>query len=167
MSYGILFLRLVLGLTIAAHGAQKLPGLFGGGGLRGTAGFMSQLGFRRAPLVAALAALGELSGLLFAAGFVTPLAAFAIVVVMTTAIATVHWKNGFFSGGGGFEYNLLILSVAAAVAATGPGRFSVDRLIGWDDNISGLWWGVGVLVVGMLVAALNIATFRRAPAPAA
>jgi putative oxidoreductase len=165
MSYGLLFLRLVVGLTMAAHGAQKLPGLFGGGGPRGTAGFFASLGFRWAPIMAYLAALGELSGLLFAAGLVTPLAALAIVVVMCTAIITVHWKNGFFAGGGGFEFNLVLLSVAAAVAATGPGRFSIDRAIGWDDRISGVWWGVGVLVVGLALAALNVTLFRRAPRP--
>lgn len=166
MSYGILFLRLVVGLTIAAHGAQKLPGLFGGGGPKGTAASFASLGFRPAAPMAYLAALGELSGLLLAAGLATPLAALAIVVVMLTAIITVHWKNGFFSGGGGYEFNLVLLAAAAAVAATGPGRFSVDRAIGWDDRISGAWWGVGVLAAGLALAALNVALFRRAPRPA-
>ena len=166
MSYGILYLRLVVGLTIAAHGAQKLPGWFGGGGQKGTAGFLASLGFRSAGLMALLAALGELSGLLLAAGLVTPLAALGLITVMATAIITVHWKNGFFSGNGGFEYNLVLLSAGAAIAAIGPGRFSVDRLIGWDDAISGVWWGVGVLVVGAVVGALNVAVFRRTPQPA-
>src|SRR3954468_1791214 len=97
MAYGILFLRIVVGLTLSAHGAQKLFGWFGGHGPRGTAGFFGEaLGFR-GPLTMALAAgTAELSGLAFAAGFLTPLAALGIVVAMMTAIATVHWSKGFF-----------------------------------------------------------------------
>jgi putative oxidoreductase len=151
---------------MATHGTQKLLGWFGGGGLAGTSGFMSSLGFRSARLIALLAALGETMGLLFAAGFLTPLASLAIIVVMATAVITVHAKNGFFNGSGGFEYNLVLVAVAAAVAATGPGRFSIDRLIGWDGSISGLWWGVGVLVAAVAIGALNVALFRHTPQPA-
>jgi putative oxidoreductase len=165
MSYGLLFLRLVVGLTFAAHGLQKLPGWFGGGGPKGTAGFMASLGFRAPGLMAYLAALGELSGFLFAAGFLTPFAALAMVSVMVTAIVTVHLSNGFFSGNGGYEFNLTLLSVAVAVAATGPGRFSVDRALGWDDNLSGLWWGVGVLAAGLTAGLLNATALRTRPAP--
>lgn len=68
---------------------------------------------------------------------------------MINAIAVVHWKNGFWNTNGGFEFPLVLLTVVTAIAATGPGRFSIDRAIGWDDNISGLWWGVGVLVVAI------------------
>ena len=89
MSYGLLLLRLVVGGTMFSHGAQKLFGWFGGGGPRGTAGFMGQLGFR-APLVMALSAgLGEAGGLVFAAGFLTPLAALGIAIVMINAITLV------------------------------------------------------------------------------
>lgn len=166
MSYGLLLLRVVVGLTMAAHGTQKLFGWFGGPGLKGTAGFFESMGFRNATVMAFLAAMAETSGVLLALGLATPLAALGIVVVMTTAIVTVHWKNGFFNGGGGFEFNLVLLTAAAAVAATGPGRFSVDRLIGWDDNISGLWWGVGVLAAGLAIGFLNVTLGRRHAAPA-
>lgn len=165
MAFGLLLLRLVGGLTLAAHGAQKLPGWFGGNGLRGTAGFFGKLGFRPPLVMAAAAALSELAGLVFAAGFLTPFAAVAMVAVMTTAIAVVHWRNGFFSTKGGYEFNLLLLTVAAAVAATGPGRWSVDRALGWDDNLSGAWWGVGVLAAGIAIGLLNVVLFRHAPAP--
>jgi putative oxidoreductase len=84
---------------------------------------------------------------------------------MIVAIAAVHWHAGLSNGEGGYEFNLSLLAAAVAVAATGPGRFSFDRLIGWDDNLSGLWWGLGVLVVAALAAAtvLTVLRWQRAP----
>jgi putative oxidoreductase len=162
MSYGILLLRVVVGLTLGAHGSQKLFGWFGGHGPRGTAGFFGNLGFRSPLLMALLAGLSELGGVLFALGFLTPFAALGIVVTMVMAIATVHWQKGFWNADGGFEFPLVMLTVAAAVAATGPGRFSIDRLVGWDASLSGLWWGVGVLAVGAAAAFATHAVFRAA-----
>src|ERR671924_17983 len=106
-------------------------------------------------------ALTECAGLLFALGLVTPLAALGIVVVMLNAIALVHFKNGFWNGKGGYEFNLVLLTVAAAVAATGPGRFSVDRALGWDDNLSGLWWGLGVLGAAAVSSVVTLNLGRR------
>ena len=163
MSYGLLLLRIVVGGTLFAHGAQKLFGWFGGPGLRGTGGFFGSLGYRAPLAMATLAGLAEAGGLAFAFGFLTPLAALGIAVVMLTAVGVVHWKNGFFNGDGGYEFNLTLLAAAIAVAATGPGRFSIDRLIGWDDNISGLWWAVAVLAVALVVAGLNLTLARRRP----
>jgi putative oxidoreductase len=161
MAYGLLLLRVVIGGTMFAHGAQKLFGWFGGGGPRGTAGFFGALGFRAPLAMAVLAGLSEASGALFAAGFLTPLASLGIAVVMVVAITTVHWSKGFFNGSGGYEFNLVLFTVAVAVAATGPGRFSVDRALHWDDNISGLWWGVGVLGASLLLGGLTVTLGRR------
>ena len=168
MAYGILFLRVIVGLTLFAHGTQKLFGWFGGGGPRGTAGFFGSLGFRRHHLLpmAVLAGLSEAAGLLFALGFLTPFAALAMASVMVVAVATVHFRNGFWAGSGGYEYNLLIWTVAVAVAASGPGRFSIDHALGWVDNISGVWWGVGVLVVSLLGGLMVLALRERQPAAA-
>jgi putative oxidoreductase len=166
MPYGLLLIRVVFGLTMAAHGSQKLFGWFGGGGPQGTAEMLGKLRFRPARPMAVLVALGELSGLAFAFGLVTPLAALAIATVMLTAVATVHWKNGFFAGNGGYELNLCILAAAVGIAATGPGRFSLDRLIGWDGSISGLWWGVGVLGAAAFASLLTLTVGRHRPAPA-
>jgi putative oxidoreductase len=161
MSYGLLFLRLVVGGTMFSHGAQKLFGWFGGGGPRGTAGFLGQLGFRAPRAMAVLVGLAEASGLLFAAGFLTPLAALGIAVVMVNAIWTVHWQNGFFNGNGGFEFPLLMFSVVVAVAAIGPGRFSIDNAIHRADNWSGLWWGVGVFGLAVAISFLTITVGRK------
>src|SRR3954470_2286541 len=166
MSYGLLLLRVVLGLTLAAHGSQKIFGWFEGPGPSGTAGFFRQLGFRAPVAMAGLAGLAELGGIAFALGIVTPFAACGMAVVMLMAIATVHWKNGFWASSGGLEFNLAILTVAVAVAATGPGRFSIDRAIGWDDNLSGVWWGVGALAAAAVTAGLTVALFRKVEAPA-
>jgi putative oxidoreductase len=75
---------------------------------------------------------------------------------MVTAVGTVHWKNGFFAGDGGYEFNLLIFAVAVGLAATGPGRFSVDSGASWAGSISGLWWGVGVLGASVLAGLATI-----------
>jgi putative oxidoreductase len=161
MSYGLLLLRIVVGGTMFSHGAQKLFGWFGGHGLRGTAGFFGSLGWRLPLLMAFLAGLAEASGLAFAAGVLTPLAALGIAVVMLNAIIVVHWRNGFFNGNGGVEFPLVLATVAVSVAATGPGRFSIDRLIGWDDNISGVWWGVGVAAAAIAISFLTVTVFRH------
>jgi len=144
-----------------AHGSQKLFGWFGGSGLRATGGFFGNLGFRAPVLLALLAGLGEVGGLAFAAGFLTPLAAFGIAVVMVTAIGSVHWSKGFFNGNGGYEFNLLLLGVALAVSGTGPGRFSLDRAFGWDDNLSGAWWIVVVAAATALMGLVTLNVLRR------
>jgi putative oxidoreductase len=81
---------------------------------------------------------------------------------MFVAVATVHWRDGFWSSNGGFEYNLLIWAAAIAVAASGPGRFSLDAALGWVDNLSGVWWGVGVLAASLAGGGLVFAS-RQAP----
>ena len=162
MSYGLLLLRIVLGLTMSAHGAQKLFGWFGGHGIQGTGGFFGNFGFRTPVLMAFAAGLAEFGGgLSLATGFLTPLGALAITIVMLNAISLVHWPNGFFNSNGGYEFNLLIVSAAVAIAATGPGRFAIDHAIGWDDNISGLWWGVGVVGAALVVTFLTLTVGRR------
>lgn len=163
MAYGLLLLRVVVGLIMFGHGAQKLFGWFGGGGLRGTAGFFGQLRFRPAQQLpmALMAGLSEAAGLLFAFGVVTPLAALALASVMVVAVGTVHWKNGLWNGDRGYEYNLTIWTVAIAVAAIGPGRFSIDRALHWDDNLSGVWWGAGVLAASLLGGFLVMALRER------
>lgn len=165
MSYGILILRLVVGGTMFGHGAQKAFGWFGGSGLGGVRGWLGSMGFRAPAAMALLVAAAECSGLLFALGLVTPLGALGIASAMVVAIGSVHWKNGFWVTKQGYEYNLTLATVAVAVAATGPGRFSLDRALRIDDNVSGLWWGVGVLAAALLGGWFVLGALRRAPEP--
>lgn len=129
-SIGLLVIRLVIGLTFAAHGAQKLFGWFGGYGLDGTAGFMESIGLKPGKPLAALAGLGEVAGgLAFAAGLLTPLAAAAIAVIMLVAIVAVTGKAGYWITANGSEYTVAIITIAVGVALVGPGRFAVDALL--------------------------------------
>ncbi|MFE9631068.1 DoxX family protein [Streptomyces sp. NPDC006463] len=125
---GLLLLRLVLGLTMAAHGSQKLFGWFGGGGISGTGQFFTASGYPAGDAMAVLAGLTEtLGGLGLAVGLLTPLAGAAVVGTLINAIA-VHGAGSFFAPKG-IEYELLLAAGAAALALTGPGRYAVDRFL--------------------------------------
>jgi putative oxidoreductase len=166
VAYGVILLRVVAGLALAAHGSQKLFGSFGGSGPAGTRKFFAGLGFRTPLAMAFIAGLSELGGgLLLAFGLVTPLAALALTIVMLNAIGTVHWKKGFFNSAGGFEYNLLIIATAVAVTATGPGRFSLDNAFGWAGRISGPWWALAIVLLAPAITLLTLTLGRRAQTP--
>jgi putative oxidoreductase len=126
-----LVLRLVVGLYLFGHGAQKLFGWFGGHGMSGTSGFMAQLGFRPPRLWALGAGLGEaVGGLLLALGFLNPAGSIAIMAVMLVAIITVHLGKGWFNSTGGPELPIINIAVALAVAIAGPGRYALDTALG-------------------------------------
>ncbi|MBX6333047.1 MAG: DoxX family protein [Gemmatimonadaceae bacterium] len=131
LSAGLLVVRLILGLGIAAHGAQKVFGWFGGKGIAGMGAILEGLGFRPGAFFAALSGAGELAGgLLVALGFLGPVGPAIIAAVMVVAIATVHWKNGFFATDGGYETALMYLVGASAIAFAGPGGYSLDAWLG-------------------------------------
>jgi len=128
---GVLALRLALGAVFLAHGAQKAFGAFGGPGFQGATGFIGSMGFRPARFWTALAVGGELvAGVLFLLGLLTSLAGLLVLATMAVAIAKVHAPKGFFVQNGGYEYNLVLIVAALAVAAMGPGRYSLDHLLG-------------------------------------
>ncbi|UKS27771.1 DoxX family protein [Paenibacillus sp. HWE-109] len=130
MALGLLIIRLVIGLTFAAHGTQKLFGWFGGYGPKGTGGFFDSIGIKPGVLMAVLAGLAELGGgLLFAAGLWTWLGAALIALTMLMAILKVHGKNGFWVTSNGIEYNLVLLAIAVGVALIGAGDYSFDALM--------------------------------------
>jgi putative oxidoreductase len=155
MSFGILMLRLAVGLGLAAHGSQKLFGWFGGHGIAGTGQFLEQMGFRPGRVFAVQAGLAEfLGGLFLAAGLLTPLASAAVVAVMMVAALSAHLKNGFFAHNGGYEYPLVLAVVAAALAFAGPGTLSLDHALGIEW--SGDRWGFAALALGVVGGAVPL-----------
>lgn len=127
---GLLIVRLVVGLTLMGHGTQKLFGWFGGGGPQKTGKGFEDMGLKPGVFMAVLGGLAELiGGLLFAAGFLTILGAIIIIVTMLVAIFTAHIKNGYWAGNNGFEYNLVLITIAVGIALAGPGSYSFDSLI--------------------------------------
>lgn len=163
MSFGLLLLRLAIGGTVAAHGAQKLASpRYHGHGIDNTTSFLAGLGFRPARAHAWLLAAAELAGgLALAGGFLTPIAAAAILGVMAAAIGAVHYTNGFFAQNGGVEFPLVLGLSALAVAATGPGDWSIDHALAWQ--LAGAGWTAAALAVGVAAALATLAA-RHAPA---
>lgn len=164
MDFGLLLLRVTVGLTMSAHGAQKLFGWFNGPGIDGTTRGLEALGFHPGRRHATMAGLAEFGGgLILVLGFVTPLGAAVVASVMlVAAFATHHAKQGFFLAGGGYEYNLLLGAAALSVAFTGPGAISVDALLGLP--LSGLMWGSFAVLVALAGSASQLAQRHTAPA---
>jgi putative oxidoreductase len=164
MDIGLLLLRSSVGLTLAAHGTQKLFGWFGGYGLDGTGKALEMLGFfpgRRQALMAGLAEFG--GGLLLTLGLVTPLAASVVFAVMLVAGVSAHAQKGFFLTAGGYEYTLILAVSGLSVAFTGPGLFSLDALFGL--RLEGALWGTGAAVVGLVGSAIELGSRRHTPTP--
>ncbi|MEU3251781.1 DoxX family membrane protein [Streptomyces sp. NPDC006997] len=131
---GLLLLRLGTGGVLAAHGAQKLFGWFGGGGIEGTGQFMESVGYRPGRASARAAGLAEAGGgTLLALGLATPAAGAAAAGAMSGA-AAVHAPNGFFNQSGGYEYAVSLALAASGLAVTGPGRLSLDHALGHAVN---------------------------------
>src|SRR6266513_5634896 len=126
LNLGLLLLRLVVGLTLAVHGTQKLFGWFDGPGLsRLRQGFAKQ-GFKPVWLWTSLVILGEVGGgVSLALGFLTPLGAAGIFGTMFMATFKSHWKNGFILSKGGYEYTLVLMAVSVALGLAGPGVYSL------------------------------------------
>lgn len=158
---GLLILRLVLGLTLAAHGFNKF---FGGGRIPGTARWFESIGMKPGKFHATVAATTEMAaGLGLAAGLLTPIPAAGFVSLMLVAAWTVHRANGFFIVKEGWEYNLVLAVSAVAVATLGAGRLSLDWVMfgkNWYDGWPGLAISAGL---GLAGAVGQLLIFYRPP----
>ncbi len=134
-SWAITVVRIALGVIFFAHGAQKVLGWFGGYGLKGTTGYFASVGIPL-PLAYAICFFEFLGGIGLFFGFLTRLAALAVVIVMIGAISKVHAKNGLFINwelapgkGHGYEANLAYIAMAVACILAGGGALSIDGLL--------------------------------------
>ncbi len=133
MKLGLTILRWITGALFFGHGTQKLYGWFGGHGLDGTGQFFDSVGLRPGRRNATAAGAAEAAGgALLALGLVTPAAAATLIGVMSTAIRSVHLRNGPWVTQNGYEYNLVLIAAMVALADAGPGALSFDRTLGID-----------------------------------
>lgn len=134
--YAALILRVPVGLILAAHGAQKLFGWFGGYGLEGTGQWMASIGLEPGYLMALMSGSAEFfGGLALALGLLTRPAALVTAFTMLIAIFSVHISNGLFMSNNGYEYALTLLVVTLALTVQGAGRFALDNaLLAYFDN---------------------------------
>ncbi len=156
----VLVLRLGVGLIFAVHGAQKVFGWWGGSGFAGWKDVMTRMGFRPAPLFAAVSAGAELiGGLALAAGVLTPLAAMVLLGQSVVIIFAAHWPRGFFNRDNGYEFPLSLVTGAIAVLLLGPGEVSFDAVIGLSTTPEAR---LSLLALGVLGGLAAIAVPRLA-----
>lgn len=129
-SLASLALRIPTGIIFVAHGAQKLFGSFGGYGLEGTGQWMASIGLEPGFLMALGAGSAEFfGGIALLIGLLTRPAAVVLAFTMIVAILTVHISNGLFMSNNGYEFGLSLLAISVALAFSGGGRFSLDRVL--------------------------------------
>ena len=131
LELGMAIVRVLAGLGVAAHGAQKVFAWQEGPGLEKWTGAVGQVGFRPARYWALAAAYGELvGGLLFAAGLLTGVAAGVLLVDIIVAIWKVHFAKGFFATKGGYEHTLTWGVIFGVFGLMGAGLYSLDAALG-------------------------------------
>jgi putative oxidoreductase len=160
MDLALLLARLLFGLGLAGHGVQKVFGWFGGPGIAGAGAMFETLGFRPGRFFATAAALTELaSAALVVLGLLGPVGPALMVLIMIVACAAAA-ANGFFAIHNGCEPAALYGMGGVLLAFTGPGRYSLDRLLGlmWLSTEQTAWIALGAALAAAL---LNIAARRR------
>jgi putative oxidoreductase len=159
-----LLVRLLVGLAIAAHGAQKLFGWFAGYGIKGTGGFFETMGFRPGTFFATAAGLSEtFGGVLMVFGLLGPVGPMLVIATMIVAIFSVHIKNGFWQASNGYELNTLYIAGSIAIAFAPLSAYSLDGALGLTSlhQTAIIWAALGLGVLGGLANLL-----LRRPAPA-
>ena len=157
--------RAVVGLVIAAHGAQKVLGVWGGPGLAGWTQGMTRMGMRPAAFWAWVSAFAELAGgIAFAFGFLLPLVGAALTIQMGVAIARAHWGKGFWNSKGGIEFPFTLGSIAAINGLAEPGAYSLDRALGLPAMGAGVF--LAALVVGLVAYLVGARAVGAEPAKA-
>ncbi|TMG71498.1 MAG: DoxX family protein [Chloroflexi bacterium] len=150
--------RVVVGLVVAAHGAQKVFGVWGGPGIEGWKAGMTRMGMRPPTFWGYVSAHTELAGgIALALGLLIPVVAALVTMQMAVAIQRAHWAKGFFNTKGGIEFPLTLAAVAAANGIAEPGIYSLDRALGLPA------FGAGAYVVVLLVAWLAYFAGSRTP----
>src|SRR5699024_3774546 len=144
---GVLAVRAVTGGLLFGHGAQKLFGWFGGGGPRGSGAMLDCLGYPRGTDMARVPGATEVgAGLSLARGLLTPLGAAGVIGALTNASVAAHGSAGLWNHNGGYEYPLVLSTIATYLALAGPGSLSADSAMG--GRMAGKWWGLGALALG-------------------
>ena len=166
MDLVLTLIRVAIGLGLAAHGAQKLFGWFGGYGIAGTGGFFESIGFRPGKPMAIAAGVSEFAGgLLLAAGLATPIGAMLILGTMTVAIG-FHWPK-FFAGDNGLEVAGLYALGAVIFAVLPATTLSLDYALGLAAVFTPAFVAIA-LALGIIGGLANLAMRKKpAPAPAA
>lgn len=158
---GLLILRLTMGGLLAGHGSQKLFGWFSGPGLKGTAGWLESLGLNPGTPWATVASASEFGGgMLTALGLLYPLGPMGTMGGMVMATAKAHWGKPIWVTQGGAELPVTNLAIALALTFAGPGRFSLDQVLGIRLPRA------LVVAVAIVEAVLVIIGITRSPTPA-
>jgi putative oxidoreductase len=160
---GLFLIRFTAGVLMAAHGAQKLFGWFGGSSMAQWTADLERMGIRPAAAWAYISIGAQfVGGLLLAAGLLTPFATVSLVGPMAVVVIQ-KWEKGFFNVRGGFEFMLLLLVIGVAFGISGPGAISLDAALGFGLPLP---IRAGILVLTLLAALVALLPARStAPAP--
>jgi putative oxidoreductase len=139
--YISLFLRIVLAIEIFPHGMAKLVGWYGGYGFEQTMKYFTDEVGLPYPLGFIIIIVESLGTLLLFTGLGVRIISALIAAIMIGAVLLEHGKFGFlmnWSGqqlGEGFQFHLLVFSIAICLVVKGAGKWSIDAALYKKTNI--------------------------------